>query len=369
MSTMERTKLQKKAAEALFEHKRLLCQWSTGTGKTGIALEYIKAHPNCRCLILVPEKNNIDNWIAEFEKFGVGMWNVTIICYASMHKHQFSNWDLIVYDEVPHLNTEKKIKIAQSISTERVLALGAHLTDEQREALRLIYGPFVVSTISLETSIEHGFLPTPEVIVCHMDIEDIPKKFRHKGKLLSAREYYEMLCDKIRWAVDNYNERSTPQNKRRMLSYGVERKRFLGELKTNAMDLLCEKLQQENKRYICFCSSVAQAQRLGGNHAYTSKTPKCNDVLRRFNEHQIDSIYVVGKLIEGQNLNDIECGVICQMGGTARITIQEIGRVLRGKQPKVYVTIFDNTKDDCFLGILTNNIPSNYIKHCKFNQI
>jgi len=65
-------------------------------------------------------------------------------------------------------------------------------------------------------------------------------------------------------------------------------------------------------------------------------------------------------------LNDIDCGVIGQIGGTERITVQAIGRILRAKEPVIYIPIFDGTKDHSFLYTITNNISADYIKHCKF---
>ena len=152
----------------------------------------------------------------------------------------------------------------------------------------------------------------------------------------------------------------------RMLRAGNERKRFLGSRKDQAIFRICQELNKKGKRYICFCSSIKQAEALSGDNAYTSKSPKSMEHLRRFNNHEINSLFVVGKLIEGQNLNDIECGIIGQLGGTQRITAQELGRVFRSKNPVVYVPVFDESKDDSFLYTLTASIPEEYIKHYNF---
>ena len=89
-------------------------------------------------------------------------------------------------------------------------------------------------------------------------------------------------------------------------------------------------------------------------------------LLEKFNNHEIDSLYVVGKLIEGQNLKDIDCGVIGQLGGTHRITVQSVGRIMRSEKPIVYAPIFDDTKDEDFLHTLIDNIPRDCVKHYKF---
>ena len=88
--------------------------------------------------------------------------------------------------------------------------------------------------------------------------------------------------------------------------------------------------------------------------------------LSKFNNHEINSLFVVGKLIEGQNLKDIDCGIIGQLGGTERISVQQIGRIIRSANPVVYIPVFDGTKDDSFLYTVTSNISRDCIKHYKF---
>ena len=152
-----------------------------------------------------------------------------------------------------------------------------------------------------------------------------------------------------------------------MLRAGNQRKKFLGKLKSDAIRAICNKLDEKGRRYLCFCSFISQADELGGEHSFTSKTPASKDLLNKFNNHEINSLFVVGKLIEGQNLRDIECGVIGQLGGTERITVQEIGRIIRSEKPVLYLPIFDGTKDEAFLQAVTYNIPANCIKHKNFN--
>lgn len=105
---------------------------------------------------------------------------------------------------------------------------------------------------------------------------------------------------------------------------------------------------------------------IGEKNAFTSKTPASAKLIERFNHHEIDSLYVVGKLIEGQNLRDIDCGILNQLGGTQRITVQECGRIMRSQNPVIYVLVMDESKDDSFLYTLTSSVPEKYIKHYNF---
>ena len=360
-----RQRLQSRAAECLRLHKRLIARWATGIGKSNIALCYLKDSPKDKTLIVVPEVNNIENWWSEFDKFNVPKDNVTIICYASLKNYVNTHWDLIVYDEAPHVDTWLRSNIISTISAERVLALGAVVTPEEEKVLQDVYGQFAKTRIGLELGISMGILPPPEVVVCHMTLDNDGKVYMHNGMRCTAAKKYELLDADVSNAVDAYNSSNTTINLRRMQRLGIQRKRFLGEQKEAAISLLCNMLAQQGKRFLCFCSSIKQAETLGKENSFTSKTPKSMDILSKFNNHEIDSIYVVGKLIEGQNLKDVDCGIIGQVGGTERISVQQCGRIMRSAKPIIYVPVFDGTKDESFVETITSSIPSKYVKHYK----
>jgi len=364
---MDRKELQDTAVFLLERNKRLICQWATGTGKSNVALGFIHKHPDVKTLILVPEQNNIENWKAEFSKFGISAQNVDIACYASYHKYENTEWGLLVFDEVPHLDTDLKREISRTVQGEYVLALGAKITEEEEKTLSDCYGQFYKTTVTLEEAVKWGILPKPVVVICHMQLDDVDKKYWCQGEKRTAKGMYGFYEADVQDCINRYNEKPNPQTKKKMFMAGTKRKRFLGQMKEKAISDICQKLNEKNRRFLCFCSSIKQAELIGGKNAFTSHTPKSMKLLDKFNNHDINSLYVVGKLIEGQNLIDIDCGVIGQIGGTERITIQSIGRIMRSESPIVYVPVFDKTKDDGFLYTLTSNIPNDYIKHYKFN--
>lgn len=368
---MTREQLVDGALVLLEERRHLICQWGTGVGKSRIAIEFLKRHPNYKCLILVPETNNIDNWKIEFEKFECPMDSVTIACYASFHKFADTRWDLVVYDEAPHLDTELRKETLAHVHGSHILALGALISYDERMLLQERYGTFARSVVTLEDAIKWNILPEPTIMVIHMELDELHRTYWDHGKVYTAKELYDLYDAKVTKLSSAYDKdgKKSAFIKSRMFRAGSQRKRVLGRLKQDAIRDICKYLDGHNKRYLCFCSSIAQAQELGKDHAFTSKTPKSMNLLDKFNSYEIDSLFVVGKLIEGQNVNGIQCGVLGQIGGTDRITIQSIGRVLRSDNPIIYVPVFDNTKDLSYLYTITSNIPKNYIEHYKFNQL
>lgn len=363
---MTRDDLQDYAAKRLEREKRLIAQWCTGSGKSRILLKFLESHPDFKCLILVPETNNIENWLYEFRKFGMDAGNTSIMCYASFHKQAETRWDIVCFDEMPHVDTEKRLAICDSVSADYILALGAVITEDERNALEYIYGKFEKMVLSLEFAIKNKLLPSPTIKVLHLALDDKYPKFWYKGRQYTAKQRYDYIERKLESAKQTYQLAANKYNLNRMLRLGNERKRFLGELKEDAIRRLCDALSMKKRRFLCFCSSIDQANKIGLDHAFTSETPASMRLLERFNNHEIDSLFVVGKLIEGQNLNDIEVGIIGQLGGTERITVQSIGRIMRSENPLIYVPIFDGTKDNGFLSTLTDNVPKEYIQHFKF---
>ena len=366
---MDRETLQETAARRLANEKRLLCQWATACGKTKVALNFLRDHPEASCLILVPEQNNIDNWREEFTKFGIPMELVRIACYASFHKYKDTRWNLIVFDEVPHIDTELRREVCKSVKGDCILALGAVVDADERASLEESYGPFEVSTVTLAQGIEWGIIPKPLICVIHLELDNTKKRFYFDGQFCTAKEKYLLINGRLEKAKEAYAQNETFPNEQKMLRCGNERKRFLGQMKEEAVKSLCRKLDENGRRYLCFCPSIRQANAIGGKRAFTSKTPKSMKTLEKFNNHEIDSLFVVSKLIEGQNLVDIERGIITQLGGTPRITVQCIGRILRSKNPIVYIPVFDDTKDNSFMYAVTNNIPADCIKHYKYNSL
>lgn len=362
---MDRDTIQANAVKVLEEKYRLMCMWATGVGKSGVCLKFLKNHPGFKTLILVPETVNISNWEEEFRKFDVDMSLVSIACYASLHKFWDTSWDLLVIDEAPHIDTDLRRNYLNTISANYVLALGAVMTQEEQAALEEIYGEFYKSRVGLGYAIQQKMLPTPIVNVVHMKLDDTRRDRYYDGFLLTDKGVYDAIQRKLSNAKNEFNARPSEWNRIKMNQIGSERKRFLGKCKDDAIRYICSKLDEKNRRYLCFCSSIAQAKDLGGDHAFTSKTPASAKLLERFNDGEINSLYVVAKLIEGQNLKDIDCGVIGQLGNSNRITVQQAGRIMRSDNPIIFVPVFDNTKDDGFLTTVTYNIPTEYIKHYK----
>ena len=70
-------------------------------------------------------------------------------------------------------------------------------------------------------------------------------------------------------------------------------------------------------------------------------------------------------LQEGQNLTDIEVGIIVQLDGKERSFIQRFGRSLRAEDPVQYIFYYKNTRDEEYLNNVLEGISEEYIQELK----
>ena len=84
-------------------------------------------------------------------------------------------------------------------------------------------------------------------------------------------------------------------------------------------------------------------------------------VIDSFNTKQIDSLFAVGMLQEGQNLTDIEAGIIVQLDGQERAFVQKFGRSLRADDPVQFIFYYKDTRDMDYLDNVLEGINNEYI--------
>lgn len=348
-----------------------LLNWATGAGKTKETLDLIGSlnldNPNI--LVLVPERQNIQNWRNEIEKWSPSIDDsVTIKCYASLKKYADTNWDVLVLDECHHIATVRKRALLDTIKADNIMALSA-TPGESKKVLESLYGKFDVSKKPLNELIDQGRLPKPEVFVYDLDLDYVLRD----GQEHSERVRYDAISNRISREQDRYRHTRLEADKYKMLQSGLQRKRMLGEFKIPYVSYLLNKI--DDKRYICFCPTIDIARTLYTEHpvgsvCVDSKLPKeHNDrAVKDFNDGNYDHIFCVGMLTEGANLQDVDAGVLIQLDKGERTMIQKFGRTLRSEHPKMYFFRFLETIDDELVKNVAWNIDSKHITNFSFKR-
>lgn len=389
-----KVKAQERALKLARSNNNLLLKWATGVGKTKATIDIInRFKTKKKVLLVIAEVLHEDNWKEEFKKWKLkSNIKVTITTYASLHKYKGKTFDYLVLDEAHHSGSDLKQHILDNIKAKNVVALSATLPNDILKGLINIFGEFKVFEITLQDAIDTEILPEPKIYlikktldndkrtqlveICRGNekyyktiITDYPNRWTYlsnkikypnlKLKLMcTEREKYFHINDNFEYWKRQYNRFRSIKNKTIFLSRGNLRKRYIGSLKTETAKKVISTL--EDKRFICFCTDIKQAEELNSKYAIHSKKKNSDLLVEKFNKGKIDSIFAVGKLQEGQNLNNIEVGIIIQLDGVERGFVQKFGRSLRAEYPEQFIIYIDETKDMDYLENI-NNLDSKYI--------
>lgn len=378
----------------------LLLSWATGTGKSKAAIEiteeYIKQkRRDCKILLLVAEVAHKSNWIDELNKWNASFTPV-IECYASLKKYTSSTWDIIILDECHHIGSDLRSEILSTIKTDRIIGLTATINYQVRDVIEETFGKTIIDTIKLQTAFDSKILAEPEINLLQLELDNINRclvfeikkgkcfkiiecdykdrfKYNHLKDVLikvkcTEREYYDILTSYFNFYKDRFLATRLPFMKQNWLRFGSLRKSFLGERKTRYVYTLLQDLRANNVRFICFHSNILQAEVLGKDKCIHSKKSGNLSILSDFNTHKINELHAIGMCTEGQNLTDIEAGVIVQLDNKDRLFVQKFGRTLRSKNPIEYIFIFKDTCDEDYLKNVFTSVDKKFIKTVKYNE-
>mgnify|MGYP003302070418 CR=1 FL=1 len=283
--------------------------------------------------------------------------------------------------------------IAENIVADNILLLSATIDKSIMDDIEAVYGEFVTSKITLSDAIEWDILPKPKIytiplyldntIQNHEIIESLGKKpttsivctfenrwkyLKHKDKYSNAkliikcteRQKYYYLSDQYDFWNRRFKKIRKEYAKNKWLQIGLERKRFLGDIKSKYVKILLDKLS--DTRYICFCNNIEQVEYLGGEYCIHSKKRNSIATIESFNNEEINHLFAVGMLQEGQNLHNIKAGIIVQLDGTERSFIQKFGRSMRAEDPTQYIFYYPGTRDEEYLLKVLKDINPEYIE-------
>lgn len=399
---MTKEELQIQSVSLIKQSNRVALQWCTGLGKSKAAIDManyladkefkINSEP-ISVLLVVAETAHKSNWKEEIDKWELRTGEWVMECYASLKKYRNTHWDLIIFDEAHHLGSDLRMDVLTEIHASNIILLSATLPDQVMQAVTGVFGEFATSKITLKQAIEWGILPKPKVYLIPLTLDSAypnctiieewgkkEKRITYKCKFHERWEYlrnknkypnvtleisctqqqkYDYLSDHFEYWRSQFFRTRQEFVKNKWLQVGSKRKRFLGESKTQAVRLLLHKIQ--DKRFICFCTSIEQAELLGGRNAIHSKKDDSLSIIDDFNTKKIDNLFAVGMLQEGQNLTDIEAGVIVQLDGQERAFVQKFGRSLRATDPIQFIFYYKDTRDTEYLENILEGIDEGYI--------
>lgn len=391
---MTREEVIKNAKSLIDSNQNIALQMPTNMGKSRIAIELVKhCFTNPKLLLVVNEVPHKKNWMDEFKKWG-SFKNITVICYASLKNYTNTKWDAIIWDEAHHLGTPLRISYFETVTAKHHIFLSATLSKDFLSLIKDILGNLITYKVTLDEAIKSNIIPQPQIYLVKLNLNltnrdegvieewgskykrvtytvNYPDRWKYKRNkstypdvklIIKCTEFekYNYLCEQVEYWKKRYMVERYDFIKNKWLQYGSQRKRYLGELKTPYAHMLINKLK--DKRFICFCTSILQAEALGSKTCIHSKMNNPLSVIDKFNRHKINSLFACQMITEGQNLKDIEAGIIIQLDGQELKYIQKTGRVLRAEHPVQFVLYYDNTRDSEYLKKVLEITDKNYVK-------
>lgn len=379
--------LQKDAAQKVVQYKSVALPWATGVGKTFAALQAVEATHSKSVLVFVAERTHKTNWNDEITKFkdiykGTLNDDVSFIfeCYNSIHKYVGTECDMLIFDEAHHLHTQKRMECAKYITSEFTMYLSATIGYYTLKDFQDLYGkPIHTIPYSMNKSINANILPEPKIVAVPLDLQkangtviieeswgrkesrvEIKCRFEQRFTFLRNKKLYKNVLLKMEatpyQAYNYYTSQAEvyknlfmkerlPIFETKWKQYLLKRKKMLGSSKLQHAIEVINLLRLKQKKFICFCNNIEQAEVLGGPMAIHSKKSNNSEIIEKFNNDAIRELYAVDMLKEGQNLKGIEAGIIIQLDAEIRNFIQKLGRVMRSESPVFFVIFYKGTRD------------------------
>lgn len=303
--------------ESMDEHKKVILTQATGTGKTYVAGKFIEEHSE-RPLILVPSFAIGKQW----EKLGL---NAEIATYQSMHKIDFSQYDLFVPDEVHHLGSEvwgkKFIESVMNNPNTRVLGLTAteiRYLDNSRDMAEELFGGIAVRGVDLAEAINKGILPTFKYVSAYYGTEEDYNEYREKCGRIADKEQSEELSRRLELCIQN---------------------------QISIKEAMHENLNMKDHKIIVFLNGICEIEQAVEmfrdifpncecNYVSSKENSKAND--EAINKYQtsdahISILFAIDMLNEGVHIDGTDCVVMFRNTISPQIYFQQLGRALSAK--------------------------------------
>ena len=373
---MTRENLLEECIHSLQNSNFTLVEAATGVGKTSIALKMTNhlvatkyKGKKVSMLLLVAKTVHKQTWKDEMKKWGgVEVDTLTMECYESLKNHQYEHYDIVVADEVHHLNSDKRLDMLKTLSYGNFIGLSATIPQKLKMYLKYEYHAKVVSCDLVE-AIDSDILPEPKIVLLPLQVdntkatETIEINPKTKGRVYhgsfsqlwqyrkqkvhaiitcTPKQKLGDMNNQILFAKNRYQRTRQDFLRNKWLFDCGERIKFLANLKNDIVKTILRKLAKQ--RCIVFCKTIEQAETLG-KFCIHSKNPNSDDIYKNFNAKNINHIASVNVLNEGANLVDCKYAVFANYSASEVIGVQRIGRSLRHKSPIIIMPYYEGTRE------------------------
>jgi len=340
------------------ELSHLICEITTGFGKTNIAIKAIKKNPKAIVNIIVPKENLKNQWITVLTKNNIFLSNVNVYVINSYtmnpEKIPCLDPDILIVDEAHRALNEDSIFFSNLLKlapNSKKLLLSASIDEKHKKYLDEL-GLVNYYQITRNWAFQQGLVPyhtpinipidlTASEMSDYLQAEDViqkESKYLAIGRIFEvygANEYQIMTAARIMGV-----EKGVIYGKLKRLKAAYHHRKQILYNAANKKDILTEMLKYINEKVLIFTKSIDAANFLadGDDKAviYHSKLKKSKkndergEVIKAFESNQKPHLYSVDSIKEGYDPPK-DCAVVIRTAYEKgeRDTIQIRGRVGR----------------------------------------
>lgn len=352
-------KIQNQAVQAIIDNngRGVVCM-ATGTGKSRVAILYIKKNPNIKKIALVvPTEILRDiNWKKEFSDWGEDELYETIdrYCYASIGKIKGKQYDLVILDECHHITAENFSFFRQNIVNDIIGLTATFPKSFLKKNLLFNLKLRPIFNVTLEDATDKNLVAPFKIKVLFVNLNNSVKNIEagnaKKRFYQTEKAAYEYINTQISRLYSDSEEFGVSVNREKLKILSLRRARFIYNLrsKTNVAKRLLSQLSKDDRTLI-FCGSISQAEELHYETFHSKTDRKYYDL---FKAEKINWLSCVNSLNEGDNISNLDKAVIVQINGNELNLIQRVGRVIRkrpGHEAVIYIVCAKHTQDEVWL--------------------
>lgn len=366
------------------EQKKALNNWAadgyvgsiiagTGFGKSRcgvLAIEYALKHGG-NALILVPTVQLQDQFIEEFDKWGVSTTNVEVLCYQSAYKLLGNHYSIVLCDEV-HLGLSSQYrKFFDNNTYDKLLCMTATLPEEQEYKDLLDTLAPTVYKISLDACVAAGIV-SPYHIYCK-PLQLTPVEQKEYKKINNSFVYYKYelgqfnAFDEAQRIMGDKNAHPSDKKSAVMFYRAIrERKKIVDFASNKVAEFQKLVLNNMGSKILAFsgandftdqlCASVSP---LSATY-HSKKTKKQREkALEDFRTNKINVLCSTKALNQGLDIPDANMGIMCGITSKALPMIQRIGRLIRfqeGKVGEIYILYVKDSQEEKWLKNATKSL-------------
>jgi superfamily II DNA or RNA helicase len=345
-----RDKEQRKALNA-WAHQGFVGSVIAGTGfgksRVGVlAVEHALKYGGL-ALILVPTVQLQEQFIEEFDKWGVNSTNVQIICYQSAYKLKGLHYDIVICDEI-HLGLSNEYRKFFKYNTyNKLLCMTATLPEELEYKDLLEKIAPTAYTITLDKCVQLGIV-SPYNITCVPVTLTVDEKAAYKKANNSFVQWKYQLgqfnaFESAQMIMNNKNATSGEKQKAVMFYRAIRMRKQIVDFAENKISKFKEMYENnKDKRILVFSGANDFTDKLCNSIApnalayHSKKTKKQKELaLESFKDGSVDVLCSTKALNQGFDVPDANMGIICGITSKSLSMIQRVGRLIRFKEGKV----------------------------------